>query len=102
MIIEEPALDEGIAQLRRLQGLFKSANCRSEVGETSLIGASTIATRYRLLLESGYGRIVGAQLGGELVSAALFTCLNGLVLLYNSRAQRRSLEDPGQHSCFGK
>jgi len=89
--LEDMPDEQGVAELRRLQRLsgqrilarggrdiaYKGAPARDPVG---------------VLLEAGLARLVVARAGGEIVSAGLFTCFNGLVYHTLSGHSRKGLQ----------
>jgi len=83
--------DKGVAHLRRLQG-ESGQRIVKRGGRDIARGESRLADPVLVLLESGLGRLVGAVVGGEVVSAGLFTCFNGLVYHALSGHGRRALE----------
>lgn len=78
VLIEDLPVDEGVATLRRLQGA--SAERIVERGGPDITRDDTEAKDpVAELAGCGLGRLVGARVGDEIVSASLFTCFNGLV-----------------------
>ena len=70
--------DEGIEALRNLQG--DSSRRITQRGGPDINYTGNIENDpVRVLLKLGMGRIVGAEVEGEIVSAGLFTCFNNLV-----------------------
>jgi hypothetical protein len=68
----------GVAALRRLQRQSGERIVERGGPDGSYPGDNGMDPAM-LLVDSGMGRIMGADLDGELVSAGLFTCFNGLV-----------------------
>ena len=82
---------EGLAELRRLQaesGQRILNRGGPDIGRRGAHPADPVLT----LLQSGWGHLVGAVVGGEVVSAGLFTCFNELVYHTLSGHGRRALE----------
>jgi hypothetical protein len=71
------AVEEGIANLRRLQG-ESGRRIRSRGGPDSLHEASSGVDPIALLVRAGLGHLVGGFVDDRCVSASLFTTFNGL------------------------
>jgi hypothetical protein len=69
---------EGIAELRRLQG-DSSERIVARGGKNIRHKGKPNADPVKVLLDSGLGRLVCAKVNGQVVSAGLFTLFNGLV-----------------------
>jgi GNAT acetyltransferase-like protein len=78
VIIEELPGEQGIAELRRLQG-HSSERIVARGGRDITHTQPQSADPVMILLESGLGRIVVARVHDEIVSAGLFTHFNHLV-----------------------
>jgi len=70
--------EEGVSELRRLQG-HSSERILARGGRDITHEGPSSADPVMVLLDSGLGRIVCAEVNGQVVSAGLFTCFNGLV-----------------------
>jgi hypothetical protein len=81
----------GAAELRRLQiesGQRIARRGGRDIGRKGIRAADPVL----VLMESGLARLVGAVADGEVVSAGLFTCFNGLVYHMLSGHSRKGLE----------
>jgi len=78
VIIQDLPGEEGIAHLRRLQG-HSSQRIVARGGRDITHKQEHGHDPLMILLESGVGRIVGARVNDEIVSAGLFTHFNHLV-----------------------
>ncbi len=78
VIVEDLPVDEGVAALRRLQGASAERIVQRGGPDITRRGGEG-QDPVGKLAASGLGRLVGARVGGEIVSASLFTCFNGLV-----------------------
>ncbi len=76
--IEELSNDQGIAELRRLQG-HSGQRIVARGGRDITYKQQRSSDPIQVLLESGLGRIVVARVNDEIVSAGLFTHFNHLV-----------------------
>lgn len=89
--LEDLPLEDGIAHLRRLQGA--SAERIVERGGPDISRASSGSRDpIAALVQAGVGRLIGARVDGEIVSASLFTCFNGLVYHTLSGHDRQALK----------
>ncbi len=78
VVIEELPLSEGAAELRRLQQAT-SRRIDARGGEVGFrVEEARTADPISILVESGFGRIIGARFQGTVVSAGLFTDMNGM------------------------
>jgi hypothetical protein len=78
VVLEDHNGEEGIAELRRLQG-DSSRRIVARGGRNISRRNKPRADPVNVLLASGLGRIVCAKLDDQVVSAGLFTLFNGLV-----------------------
>jgi hypothetical protein len=78
VVLQDLDPEEGVAALRRLQGA-SSKRIVARGGPDITYKGRQPADPIVSLLASGLARIVGARVNGEVVSAGLFTCFNGLV-----------------------
>jgi hypothetical protein len=78
VLIEEMSDEEGIAELRRLQG-HSSERIVARGGRDITHKHQSSRDPVQVLLDSGLGRIVVARVNDEIVSAGLFTHFNHLV-----------------------
>jgi hypothetical protein len=76
--IEEMPAEEGLLELRRLQG-HSSKRIVARGGRDITYKGLAAEDPAGVLLETDLGRIICARANGEIVSAGLFTCFNGLV-----------------------
>jgi len=70
--------DDGIDHLRRLQG-DSSKRIVARGGRSIKRDVIAVKDPIQVYLDSGIARLVCAKVDGKVVSAALFTCFNGLV-----------------------
>jgi hypothetical protein len=78
VVLEDCNGEEGLAELRRLQG-DSSERIVARGGKNISRKGEPDADPVRVLLDSGLARIVCAKVDGQVVSAGLFTLFNGLV-----------------------
>jgi hypothetical protein len=78
VILEDRSDGSGIAELRRLQGA-SSQRIVARGGRDITRKDGCCEDPVTVLLDSGLGRIVCAVVDGQVVSAGLFTCFNGVV-----------------------
>lgn len=78
VLIQDLPGEQGIAELRRLQG-HSSQRIVARGGRDITHKQESIRDPLTVLLESGRARIVGARVNDEIVSAGLFTYFNHLV-----------------------
>jgi hypothetical protein len=78
VVLEDLDPEEGVAALRRLQGA-SSERIVARGGPDITYKSKQPADPLLTVLDSGLARIVGARVNGDVVSAGLFTCFNGLV-----------------------
>ena len=76
--VEDMPADEGIDELRRLQG-HSSMRIVERGGSRIARKDGRAVDPVTVLIESGLGRLVCARADGEIVSAGLFVCFNGSV-----------------------
>ena len=89
--IHDLPIEKGIYELRRLQA--ETAKRILERGGPDLTPKVQYAQDpVRILVESDFGRIVGASIDGTVVSASLFTCFNGLIYHLLSGHSQRAFE----------
>lgn len=91
VIIHDLPVEKGILDLRRLQ-LESSERILKRGGPDLMPKLRHIENPIRVLLESDSGRIVGAKVDGELVSACLFTRFNNLVYFEQSGHTKKAFE----------
>ena len=89
--VKEMSNQEGLAELRRLQG-DSAERIVARGGRNITYKGQHVHDPVTVLLESGLGRLVGAEVEGEIVSAGLFTLFNGLVYHTLSGHSRKALE----------
>ncbi|HUU89942.1 MAG TPA: peptidoglycan bridge formation glycyltransferase FemA/FemB family protein [Phycisphaerae bacterium] len=90
VIIREMAREEGLRHLRRLQG-DSSQRIVARGGPDIRYNGRHEADPVNILLDSGVGQLIGAEVEGEVVSASLFTCFNGLAYHTLSGHNRKAL-----------
>ena len=78
VVLNDENGEEGIAELRRLQG-DSSKRIVARGGKNITHNGNPHADPVKVLLDCGLGRIVCAKVDGQVVSASLFTIFNGLV-----------------------
>jgi CelD/BcsL family acetyltransferase involved in cellulose biosynthesis len=78
VVLDDLGGEDGIAELRRLQG-ESSRRIVVRGGKDIARGGKPHADPVGVLLARGLGRIVGARLDDQVISAGLFTLFNGLV-----------------------
>ena len=78
VMIEDLPPEEGLLELRRLQGASGERIARRG-GPRIGFGGAPADDPVRVLLKSGVARIIGAKVGSSVVSAVLLTCFNGRV-----------------------
>ena len=89
--IEELCVDEGIRELRRLQG-ESSKRIVVRGGPDITYRADTPDDPVGALVNTGVGRLMGVRVNGKIVSTSLFTCFNGLVYHSLSGHSREALK----------
>jgi hypothetical protein len=89
-IIDLPA-EVGIPELRRLQ-VESGERILRRGGPRLPMPRHDVYDPVRVLLESGFGRILGAKVNDTLVSVGFFTCFNGLVYYTLSGHSQKALE----------
>ena len=83
--------DQAVPVLRSLQG-ESSKRIVARGGPDISFHGEAERDAANALLESGIGRVVGAEVDGQVVSAGLFTCFNGLVYHTLSGHSREALK----------
>jgi hypothetical protein len=89
-IVDVPA-EVGIPELRRLQ-IESGERILRRGGPQFLRMGPDVDDPVRVLVESGFGRILAAKVNDTLVSTGLFTCFNGLVYYTLSGHNQKALE----------
>jgi hypothetical protein len=89
--VRDMSTDAGVTELRRLQGATGQRITRRGGPDIRYRGADAVDP-VRVLVDSGVGRILGAELDGVCVSAVLFTYFNGLVYHLMSGHSNRGLQ----------
>ncbi|MBE3064613.1 MAG: peptidoglycan bridge formation glycyltransferase FemA/FemB family protein, partial [Spirochaetes bacterium] len=91
VVLHDPSAAEGVPHLRRLQA-ESAQRIVQRGGRDITYRGRHLRDPAEVLVESGLGRIVVAEVAGEIVSAGLFTCFNGLVYHTLSGHSRKALE----------
>lgn len=89
--VQELPAEEGLRELRRLQG-ESSKRIVERGGPDISYKRGRELDPVTVLVDAGVGRLIGARVEGEVVSAGLFTCFNGLVYYTLAGHNRKALD----------
>jgi hypothetical protein len=99
VIVEELSPEEGVGILRRLMDASLERIVQRG-GRLARYAGDSAADPVRVLVETGVGRIVGARVGGDWVSAILLTTFDGRVYHVMSGNTRSALETAAPSVLF--